>query len=163
MSRGAGGWCFRFRTHEAFPSSDSIAKASVATWACPPCTSQVTGVAVHMRRGDVTPRSGHRWIPEKVYLEALQKFESRPMHVHSQGSPDEFKFCQPPDCILKLNIDVLDAFRDAVCARHFVGSGQSLLSVSIALMRRQNSTLVFRHRGLLRSPPPRWQLVQYDA
>lgn len=124
---------------------------------------QVTGVAVHLRRGDVTPIAGHqRWIPEMTYLQVLREFDSRPIHVHSEGSPDaeEFGFCRLPECKLKLGIDVLEAFHDAICARHFIGSGQSLLSVSIALMRRQNSTLIFNHRGLLRTPPLRWRLVR---
>ena len=135
---------------------------AVAGMQCP--RRATAAVALHIRRGDVTNASGHRWIPTSTYFRVLKQLHHKqPLHLHSQGTLAEFPFCTPPACILKLNIDVLDMVRDCICAKHFIGTAQSLLSISIALLRTRNSTLIFRHRALLRSPPERWSLLFSNA
>ena len=132
-----------------------------------PCAQrQVRHLAMHIRRGDVKVTSGVRWVPAQHYHNVAMWWmnsQKEHIHLHSEGSPSDFPWCKLPMCVLKLNIDVIEAFHDSVCARHFVGTTSSSLSMVIALLRAANSTLLVNHRhsfpGVL---PSRWHLGRVD-
>jgi len=94
-------------------------------------------IAIHIRRGDITPRTEERYTSNEFYIDLItefgRKYPSSRICIYSVGQDKDFEGLKLKNVYFCLNEDIEKSFHDLVTAKILVTS-KSSFSYSAALL-----------------------------